>query len=109
MLTPLYENLKNSDTFINLTGADPGFPEGGGTDSLGGAPTYDFVRGGVPGAPPLNPLPKLSTYLKVLFITRIFKSFSNCNSRIADRTVRGRNKKSESYLFITHFYRVRRL
>ena len=54
-----------------LTGADPGFPVGGGANPLGGAPTYDFAkfceklheiekilgrRGGrAPGAPPLNP------------------------------------------------------
>ena len=30
---------------VNITGADPGFPEGGGTDPLRrGAPTYDFVK-----------------------------------------------------------------
>ena len=56
---------------LQLTGADPGFPVGGGADPRGGAPTYDFVkfskklheieknlgrRGGrAPGAPPLNP------------------------------------------------------
>ena len=49
--------------------ADPGFPRGGGTNSSGGGPTYDFAkisqklheierirtRGGVPWAPPLDP------------------------------------------------------
>ena len=27
-----------------LTGADPGFPVGGGADPLGGAPIYGFVK-----------------------------------------------------------------
>ena len=30
--------------FQSVSGADPGFPVGGGTDPLGGAPTYDFVK-----------------------------------------------------------------
>ena len=53
------------------TGADPGFPIGGGANPPGGAPTYDFAKfceklheiekisdcggGHVPGMPPLNP------------------------------------------------------
>ena len=30
--------------FINLSVADPGFPWGGGANSPGGAPTYDFAK-----------------------------------------------------------------
>ena len=29
---------------MDLTGADPGFPLGGGANPPGGAPTYDFVK-----------------------------------------------------------------
>ena len=36
--------LPCTDTLCERSGADPGFPVGGGADPLGGAPTYDFVK-----------------------------------------------------------------
>ena len=30
--------------YLDITGADPGFPVGGGASPPGGAPTYDFAK-----------------------------------------------------------------
>ena len=66
------------------SGADPGFPVGGGADPLGGAPTYDFVkfseklheiekilgrRGARAGCAPLN-LPLMMPSVKLLFLSK---------------------------------------
>ena len=37
-------NVMNSKYSKQNTGADPGFPVGGGADPLGGVPIYDFVK-----------------------------------------------------------------
>ena len=73
--------LSNS-LFCTLSVADPGFPRGGGANSPGGAPTYEFVefsqklheieristpRGGArPLRPPLDP-PLIVESIKLLF------------------------------------------
>ena len=36
--------LLHTSILLLLSGADPGFPVGGGDDPLGGVPTYDFVK-----------------------------------------------------------------
>ena len=67
----LYSRFIESGAWEQKSVADPGFPRGGGANSQGGAPTYDFVNfrrklheneeilaaGGarVPCAPPLDP------------------------------------------------------
>ena len=37
-------NPVNDKYFVAISVADPGFPRGGGANSPGGAPTYDFAK-----------------------------------------------------------------
>ena len=36
--------MRMGEVHVCLAVADPGFPRGGGANSPGGAPTYDFVK-----------------------------------------------------------------
>ena len=44
VLVGLESRIKHAAASRHVAGADPGFPVGGGADSLGGGPTYDFVK-----------------------------------------------------------------
>ena len=78
-------------TLHSLTVADPGFPQGGGANSPGGAPTYDFAKfpqklheieriwappGGVPRVPLDPPLTNLIVYknINLLFAFRNYEA-----------------------------------